>query len=131
MARSAEALRVRDAREGEILRKDVEFLEHPIKEIKFQVQSGLARGRQRIGEIDDHGTKPARDLDIRRAVIANLGEGEMDEIIPVRRAENHEEIAGGAEDEVGAEVAAARTAQDAVKLVDGEHRGGWVVDCRG
>ena len=55
----------------------------------------------------------------------------MDEVIPIRRAKNDAERPGGAEDGVGAEIAPARAAQQAVKLVDGEHGGGRVVDRRG
>ena len=44
--RSAQALRVRDSREREILRKHVELLDHAIEQVEFLMQSGMTLRRQ-------------------------------------------------------------------------------------
>ena len=111
--------------------KCVKFLQHPIEQRELPAQRGVALGRQRVGEMDNHRAEPPCDLHVRRAVEANLDEGEVDEIIPVRRAKNDAQLAAGAEDRGSAKITPARAAQNTLKLIDREHRRRRIVDRRG
>jgi hypothetical protein len=52
----------------------------------------------------------------------------MDEVLPVRRAEDHARHPDMIANDLAAQVVLAEEAQEAMNLVDGEHRGRRIVD---
>ena len=54
----------------------------------------------------------------------------MHEVVPIRRPEDHPQVPGAVEDLLVVQVPLADRAQQAMKLVDGEHGGGRIVDRR-
>ena len=90
--------------------------------------AGRAPLGQRARQVLQHGAQPARDLEVRRAVQPDLAAGQLDEVFPVGRAEDHARPAVGVVDHVVVQLAPADRAQQAMQLVDRQHCRGRIVD---
>lgn len=55
-----------------------------VEQVEFPAQCREAPLRQALEEVVDHCAEATCDLEVFRAVLAYLAEGELDEILPVR-----------------------------------------------
>src|SRR5258706_195044 len=105
-------------------------LDRTIEQILFNAQRRMTLFGQRLGEIFDHRAQAAHDLQAVCAAKSDLTEPDVHEIFPVGRAENQPYALIVIHKLVGAQVAQADQAQQAVQLVDGEHGRCRIVDRR-
>ena len=86
--------------------------------------------REDLDQILEHRAQPSRDLHVGRPAGANLGARDVNEVLPVRRAEDHARLAGGIQHDVGPQVPPPEHAQQSLHLVDREHGRRRIVDRR-
>ena len=81
-----------------------------------------------LDQVFQHGPQASGDLNARTAEMADLGDGQMDEVFPVRRPVHEPEPARRISHPPSCQMPIADRAQQVMDLVDGQDRGGRVVD---
>src|SRR5262249_43057991 len=84
--------------------------------------------RHGLNQVFQHGPQAAGDLDAGAAELTNFGDGQLDEILPVRGAVEEPEPAPFVSYPLVVQVPLADVAEEVVDLVQGQDRSGRVVD---
>ena len=126
--RSAQALDVR--RSGRA--RDPRRFEYDVDRAVEKRELGLDRRAAMLGkyasDVLEHRAHAARDLHVGCAAGSDLAARDVDEVLPVRRAEDHPRRARVVADDLAAQLVLAQEAQEAMDLVDGEHCRRRIVD---
>ena len=101
--------------------------EGAIQQVKFAVQSGVARFREDCDQAIDHGPEAPCDLEIFRAVKSDFTSRKLYEVVPVRGWKNEPQSPFCIKQLIVVQVPGSNEPQKAMELVDGEHGGGGVV----
>jgi hypothetical protein len=70
---------------GAVLGELKALLDGAIEQRELQAQFGVAMRRKRLQQVVEHRAKSPDDLDAAAAAMADLGAGQVDEVLPVRR----------------------------------------------
>jgi hypothetical protein len=81
--RTPDPLSVADLSEHLILRFMKAALNGSLEEIEFLLEQLGSNGRQRLNQVLQHRAEPAGDLNALAAKVANLGDGQLNEILPI------------------------------------------------
>ena len=85
---------------------------------------------QGLDEVLAHRTQSTRNLHVFRAVVADFSENEMHEVFPIRRPKDDTQLSRAVRYLLVTQIPFANHSQQAMKLVDGEHSRGRIVDGR-
>src|SRR5437764_2318221 len=127
---STQALRICDAGKRKFFRVRENSRNFTIKQTELSKQRFTSVWRQRLHQVFDHRSHSPYDLQIVRAAVSDLAEGEIHKIVPVRCSENQAKLPGFIQQFVSAQVALANRSQHAMKLIHREHSRGRIVDRR-
>ena len=110
--------------------KRVVSVDRAIQQLELLAQLGVTMRRQGLHQIFQHRAHPPHDLDAARAAMPDFGARQVHVVLPVRRAEDQPQLAGLVAELLAAQVPQPDHPQQAVQLVDGQHRRRRIVDGR-
>ena len=82
---AAHTLEIADVRQGAIFRFREKALRRSMQQLQFLTQHRGTLLRQRLNQVFQHGSQAPGDLDAGAAELTDFGDGQLDEILPVRR----------------------------------------------
>src|SRR4029078_10756855 len=126
----AQPLRVRYPGERQVLRTRKVFLQIAVEQTELLEQGGVPALGKRLYQVFKHGSEPTRHLGIVRASQPDFVECQMNEVFPVRGANDQTQLARSIPNIIGPQMPLAHASQKTVKLIDRQNRGCRIVDRR-